>query len=635
MRENLTRKLLNKIVPLGAGFCALALPALFVAAPALSQAAEAAGGTPSAMAGETYRIDGIRFVFQREHPDNPSAGELAGVPFELSLSPAGYAGPHGDGTDMRMTVASVGDSAERRFTGSAIQQIATAVLTHLNESGLAGVWVGAHPADIDPRTGEDLRPGKSGNLRLLVQTAVVGKVRTLARGERVPAGDSVNNPAYDWMLQGSPVKPGASWAESALLNRNAIGDYARLLSRHPGRRVDIAVSPIQDQPGAVALDYIVQEQKSTTVWAQATNTGTENTSDWRGSFGLQNNQFTGNDDQIELFYSSAGMDATQNLSARYEVPLMNNRKVRMRINGGWNKYTAADVGFGELDFKGKGYNLGISGVHNIRQRGSLFVDLVYGLSLENSTVDNQVVGREGEGEFLFPMIGLEWERYTRFGNTLGGVSVRYNVLDIEQDDLDALGRTLAEDKFTILSWYFSHNFYVDRILDKEATSLAHEVAISLGGQTSFGSRTPPNYQKTIGGMYTVRGYPESLIAGDNVAHGSFEYKLHVPQLMGVSQDPGTGPLFGGPFRYLPQYPYGVTDWDLAFKGFIDVGYAAAADKLDYEFDETLVGGGVGFELRYRRNFFVSVDWGVAMKDTKYPAVTDGSTRVSISATVMY
>ncbi|MEX0331566.1 MAG: ShlB/FhaC/HecB family hemolysin secretion/activation protein [Puniceicoccaceae bacterium] len=589
----------------------------------------------SSMVGETYRVDGILFVFQREHPENPSAGKLAGVPIELSKSASGYAAPRGDDSDVQTSVANIGDSAGSRLTGGAIQHIATSVLTYLNESGLAGVWVGAHPGDIDPQTGEDLRPGKSGNLRLLVQTAVIGKVRTLARGERVPTGDSVNNPAYDWMLEGSPVKPGASWADSALLNRDKIGDYARWLSRHPGRRVDIAVSPIQDEPGAVALDYIVQEQKPVSVWAQATNTGTEQTADWRGSFGLQNNQFTGNDDQIELFYSSAGMDSTQNLSARYEAPLMNNRNVRVRINGGWNKYTASDVGFGELDFKGKGYNIGLSGVHNIRQRGSLFVDLVYGLSLENTTVDNQVVGREGEGEFLFPMIGLEWERYTRFGNTIGGVSLRHNVLDIEQDDLDALGRTLAEDKFTILSWYFSHNFYVDRILDKEATSLAHEIAISLGGQTSFGSRTPPNYQKTIGGMYTVRGYPESVIAGDNVAHGSIEYKMHIPQLMGVSQDPGTGPIFGGPFRYLPQYPYGVTDWDLALKGFIDVGYAGAADKLDFEFDETLVGGGIGFELRYRRNFFVSVDWGVAMKDTKYPAVTDGSSRVSISATVMY
>ena len=634
MRKNQFRISLNHIVPIWAGLFAFALPALFVVLPTSLPASEAASGS-SALSGQTYLVDGILFVYQREHPDNPSTGELASIPFELAPSGRGYAAPKGEGGGTKLTVASLSDAGERSLTGGAIQHIATSVLTHLNDTGLAGVWVGAHPGDIDPRTGEDLRTGKSGRLRLLIQTAVVGKVRTVARGERVGAEESINNPAYDWMLEESPVKPGASWTESGLLNRNTIGDYARFLSRHPSRRVDIAVSPIQDEPGAVALDYIVQELKPITAWAQATNTGTEQTADWRASFGLQHNQIMGKDDQIELFYSTAGFDSTQNLSANYEAPIMSNRKVRFRMNGGWNKYTASDVGFGELDFKGKGYSFGISGVHNIRQSGSLFVDLVYGLSFENSEVDNQVVGREGEGNFLFPMIGLEWERYTRFGNTLGGVSVRHNVFAIDPEDLDALGRTLAEDEFTVLSWYFSHNFYIDRIFDKESTALAHEVALSIGGQTSFGTRVPPNYQKTIGGMYTVRGYPESIISGDNVAHGSLEYRMHIPQLMGVSKDPGTGPIFGGPFRYLPQYPYGVTDWDLALKGFVDVGWAGAADKLDYEFDETLLGVGVGFDLRYRRNVFVSVDWGVAMKDTKYPVVTDGSSRVSVSATVMY
>ena len=618
---------------LRAGLCLFALSALFASLPQASSAQ----GSADPDAGTAYRIDSIRLVFPRAHPDTPTVRELEDVTFELGLSGDGYVAPGAASRTRTLSVEKIGKSPEKRFSGGALQHVAKSLLRHINDAGLAGVWVGVHPQDIDPVSGKDLRTNRTGELRLLIQTAVVGKVRTLARGHRFDEGESVNNPAHDWILEHSPVQPGPSWVESDLLNREELNDYAYFLSRHSGRRVDLAIAPIEDAPGSVSLDYIVHEQRPVTGWIQAANTGTEQTDDWRTTIGIQNTQLTGNDDQLDFIYSTAGFDMTHYFSLRYERPFSQDRRSRLRMWGGWNEYTASEVGFAGLEFKGTVHTVGAAVVKNIRQRGPLFLDLVYGLTFENLDVDNEVVDRTAEAKFLFLQVGLEMERYTRFGNRTGGISLRFSPTSVDEEDLNTLGRTLSEDKFAILSWYYSHNFFLDHVSNREepGTTLAHELALSIGGQTTFNKRVPPNYQQTIGGLHTVRGYPDSAISGDTVAYGTIEYRFHVPQVLGVSRELSESPFFGKPFRYKPQHPYGDTDWDLALKAFIDLGWASAADPLSFEPEETLAGGGFGFDFRYRRTLFVSVDWGFALEDTTYDYVTAGSSQVGISATIMF
>ena len=42
-----------------------------------------------------------------------------------------------------------------------------------------------------------------------------------------------------------------------------------------------------------------------------------------------------------------------------------------------------------------------------------------------------------------------------------------------------------------------------------------------------GSRLVPNEEMAVGGLYTVRGYPESITAGDTVINGTIEYRYHL------------------------------------------------------------------------------------------------------------
>ena len=58
-----------------------------------------------------------------------------------------------------------------------------------------------------------------------------------------------------------------------LLRKNELDDYIFRLNRHPGRRVDLALST-GAEVGGVTLDYLVAENKSTYVYGQISNTGT-------------------------------------------------------------------------------------------------------------------------------------------------------------------------------------------------------------------------------------------------------------------------------------------------------------------------------------------------------------------------
>ena len=64
---------------------------------------------------------------------------------------------------------------------------------------------------------------------------------------------------------------------------------------------------------------------------------------------------------------------------------------------------------------------------------------------------------------------------------------------------------------------------------RELGDLPDEIAVSVHGQYAFGNTLIPQEEDTAGGFYSVRGYPESIVAGDNVVVFTGEYRFHVPR----------------------------------------------------------------------------------------------------------
>lgn len=609
--------------------------------------------------GPTRLIDGFELLYLR--PDvagQPSLSELRNV--EVSLVPTeehGYVAWRPSMTPVRVTIGELNEMPTQRFADSGLQQVLIAVRNALTDRGLMAVRTVTNPAvqeaaleaNNDPQT-----------LPIVIVTGVVSEIRTLASGDRIrEPGERLNHRHHRRVLERSPVQPGVPGKQ--LLQREDLDNYIFRLGRHPGRRVDVAIAPgapeevdIQDNDvtrtatvPTISLDYIVTENKPLLFYVQGSNTGTANTGRWRQRFGLFHNQLTNNDDILNIDYSTAGFSDTHTVNASYEAPFFDSERIRWRVAGMWSDFDASDVGFALLRFTGTSWSVSGELAFNVYQDRQFFLDLVGGVRYLNVEVENfffNIPITRGKEDFFIPYGGVRVEKVTERDTLRGSVIFEANVQDVTSIDtaqLNALGRLFPDRSWQLLRWDTGYSFFLEPILNREAwedmttpesSTLAHEIALSFRGQYAFGNRLIPQISSVAGGMFTVRGYPEAVVAGDTVLMGTAEYRFHLPRAFAPQEE--TGDLFGQPFRFAPQQLYGRADWDLTLRGFIDVARVISHDKLAFEDDHTLVGAGVGVEFQLWRNLNVRVDWGFALKGVE-GRVSSGSERVHFAGTLLF
>jgi hemolysin activation/secretion protein len=537
---------------------------------------------------------------------------------------------------------------------SAIASILKQVADHMNQLGLIAVLPHTDPAQLqevrqpDGRVEfKDDRQGGDKSLRIVVQLGVVTNVRTIASGDRVSSKDRVNAPQHERIRFGSPVWPAESSTQGErkdVVRKDLLDEYVFALNRYPGRRVDVAVSQ-GDVPGGIALDYLVSETKPWTIYAQASNTGTAQTNEWRERFGFVDNQLTGNDDTISLDYITAGFDGTSNaLIGSYEFPIPTFRRLRARVYGSYSDFVASDVGQTLNRFNGQETTGGAELIANVWQHRDWFGDVIAGGRYEHVHTVNQTAATEGTADLGVPYVGGRVERVTDTTSFSTSATGSFGFTDASQQDLNALGRLDADKDFFTLELAANYSFYIEPLLfperflggqdgkNRPAAKLANEIALSARGQTSFGARLIPQHEEVAGGLYSVRGYPESVVAGDDVLVGSAEYRFHLPRAFDMQPTPPR--VFGSPFRVAPDRPLGRPDWDLILKTFVDAAAVHSNDRFSFERDETLVGTGLGLELQVKQNFNFQVYWGIALTDV--PGLWEaGDNRFNFVFTVLY
>lgn len=609
-----------------------------VAAPAAQAAPVAAG---------SHLVTSVTIRYVRPHPDLPDPTVLLGVPVELVETPEGWAAARDGERPTTRILADLVSGPGARFTDTGLAAIAPAVFRRFKTLGFVGTYVTPIADQFRVEDGRvvDARAAGDTSLILEVTTGVVTQVRTVGVGERVPPGESVNNPVHARILEHSPVQAfhEGDGERHDLLRRTAIDEYIARLNRQPGRRVDAAVSAPGDQPGGVTLDYMVTENRPWMLFAQVSNTGSGSTDAFREHVGFIHNDLTRADDILTVGYQTANFNDVHQLYASYDRPLLGSDRVRWKLNASYYRYLASDVGLPGLDFKGEGWQAGAQLAWNFFQRGDFFVDALAGVRFEHVRVDNQPAGTLGETDFLIPRLALRAERHRDESRTDAEVGLEWNLPGLAgtDDTLDALGRTDADDSFAIVRAELSQSLYLDGLLDGGSGAEGnrrHEMLLSARAQHALGARLVPNEQMVAGGLYTVRGYPEAKVAGDNVAMATLEYRFHVAKAIAPSVEPGT--FLGEPFRWKPQYAYGPTDWDLVLKAFVDAAWVTDTDPIaGVERSSTLVGAGVGAELSLTRRLTLRADLGVACRELNDAAgghsVDAGHTELHVVLTVIY
>ncbi|MDH3404482.1 MAG: hypothetical protein OEP45_12750 [Acidobacteriota bacterium] len=591
----------------------------------------------------SYPVSEFVVEYALDHPDHPPIGQVLDLEVGLRATERGFVAPRPVDRTYRMKLSSLPQNA--RFFPSALQHINWYIVLNYSRRGLDGIFVTV--PEIEPGTGRDLREEGNTKLRLRIWTGRTADVATLADGDRfgrLGVGERTNHPAHEWILALSPVQPGG---KQDLLRIGELNDYAFALSRHPGRRVDAELSP-GPQPGTTKVVYRVAENKPWLVYGQYSNTGTSATTKNRQRFGFSHNQLLGRDDSLRLDYVTGDFDEVHGITASYDTPFtLRAPRWRGKVFGGASRFDGTDVGFSLAGFAGREWAAGGQVAHNTFQSGQLFLDVQAGARWQWIEVENDLLGTKGDSNFLLPNLGVVARRDTNTSALQASLNVEGNLGSLANTasgvDLDVLGRIDADRSFAILQWDAAFSFYLEPLVNRGAwldpntprsSTLAHELAFGLKGQWAFDFRLVPNFQQVAGGLYTVRGYPQSATAGDTAVIGSAEYRFHLPRLFRPDPEPPELPVMGT-FRARPQQVWGRPDWDLIFRVFFDGGYVHPSGGLAFETSESLMGAGGGIELQLLRNLSLRFDAAVALSDLSDGTTEVGDSEFYVVGTVLY
>jgi hemolysin activation/secretion protein len=576
------------------------------------------------------QVDGLRRPltslearYAREHPAHPSLDAMMDTSITLGQLADGYTAPREGVPSLTMRLGDIGGSGG--IYDAALPLISQAFASRARAFGLLGTYAEPDPSQVRLEDGVvvDARPAGSTSLTYVLTTGRVSQVRTQALGERVDPDKTLNNPVHARIRANSPVRPEAG-GQNELLVTDPIDDYVERLNRHPGRRVDVSVAATGEEPGAVAVDYLITENRPWLLYAQAKRDGNRGSDEWRYRFGFIHNQLTNADDILSLDYSTS-FDNVRSVNGSYERPLAGSQRWRWRVYGSWYEYTAADVGLPDASFEGDGWSAGGEVIWNFYQKRDLFLDAIAGMRYDQIGIQNTLAGLDADDSFVIGYVGARLAQQRESFRTNAQATLEFSLDGASDEAQQQLGRTNADENFVLVRASGEHAFYVEPLLDPSLdrfSGFAHEIALRAGGQFTFGQRLIPNYEDVLGGIYSVRGYPEAIVAGDHSLVVSAEYRLHIPALLGSQVEPGS--FFGQPFRWKPQYEYGPTDWDLIARAFVDAGWVGNQDRESFEKDQTLLGAGVGLELALTRHFNLRADLGVALKELEN---ADGSTLV--------
>ena len=434
------------------------------------------------------------------------------------------------------------------------------------------------------------------------------------------------------ILKSSPIQVGG--VEPALLRVSELNDYLSKLNRFPGRQVTTAISA-GENPGTLLLDYLVDEQ-TFNVYAQVSNTGTASTSEWIERFGIFATQLSGNDDILSIEgVTDSFKDTTRSVNAYYDSVLGDKTDWRYRITGSWGDYTAADVGFFSQEFTGRTQAAQLDLIWNCYQDGDFFVDLDLGVRYWNTKARSKLWGftlSDGESDFVTPTLSIsayDLQPESMFQGTIGA---SYTSADGDESQLNQLGRLNTDENWWTIFGSGQTSFFFDSLInplvaDMQIKPLVNELTLRGQGQYAFGSRLTPTAMSTMGGYYTVRGYPQSAVSGDSSVQGTVEYRLHLSRTF--ASGPDDAQWGEDSFRWTRNPNTGADgDLGLAFLAFFDVGSVWQSEPYSYEQKTTtLMGAGIGVELSILDNFSFTFNYGWALKDLEAAEVERGDTQM--------
>ena len=215
---------------------------------------------------------------------------------------------------------------------------------------------------------------------------------------------------------------------------------------------------------------------------------------------------------------------------------------------------------------------------------------------------------------LTPRMVLHLDTKGSYLRTMTKIQIRRNVLNIPELDRSLLGGVGVVDQSTRLKINHLESLKIGKWMREnlnanlpaywERHHLISKLSADLGLEDE---RHLPQHQFISGGTGSVRGYPESPIAGDHGYHISVEYRI--PFASGDA-----GPELGKVSSTLIPF----MDWAETF----------VANPLSYESDRSILGGGIGLEMKFSKGLQARLDFAKPLREIKNGSTILEGTRSS-------
>lgn len=234
------------------------------------------------------------------------------------------------------------------------------------------------------------------------------------------------------------------------------------------------------------------------------NAGSKTSGLYRGGVFWQDKSLTGNRDSLMM--TSVFSKGTKSFGVAYSSPI-NTSGTKLGVNYSTNSVHIIDGPLEPLDVRGHSYAYSFSLTQPLVTSEKVKSEIGLDYGYQNSKtdfmrmpwVDDTVRG----ASLFFDQINygrttIFYQRHAyRFGNYNNNIS----------DTMDRFGK------------------YVMNMLYQRVFSAGQTLIVRAEGQLSSSNYLPSAEQFYIGGMYSVRGYTESLLGGDSGVSGSIEYSL--------------------------------------------------------------------------------------------------------------
>lgn len=361
----------------------------------------------------------------------------------------------------------------------------------------------------------------------------------------------------------------------------------RRANLHPDREVKAVIVPGKSV-GTSDLILDVEDRNPIHIGGEINNFGTKLTGKERYSVSVRHTNLFGIDDVFATRVQFG--DQVFAIGAQYAVPVGD---YDTQIGGTFN-YTDVDIAgeFSILDLGGKAYAYSLF-INQPFYDGKMF-DLTWTNSFESKSIENTILDTtSSEDEIRMLHTGLNVDEVDRYGRTFLVNDFAFGIpwLGGSEENDPRLSRAKAGAPF------FKYTGALNRIHPvRDYTYLFFKGAAQFSPDRLVSAE-----QFDLGGVYSVRGYPQSDYLGDYGATGSAEIRV---------------PFYFIPRNYKASWTNNEPLWNkLNFVGFVDGGHAGLKSPAVGEagsHDYWGVGAGLRFDLPH--NLTGRVEWAAPIGD---------------------